>query len=171
MPLGERCVHFSMPRLLAGYNSYLQIVQVPSHVVIMNEMAHDARIIPMDDRPSLGKNVRPWNGESRGRWEGDTLVIETKNFSSKNQFMGATENMHLTERFTRVSKDILNYEFTVTDPQTWTRSWTAMIPLAAKDEMIFEYACHEANKSMEGMLRGRQFLEKQDAAAKKTGGH
>ena len=169
MPLGERCVHFSTPRLLAGYNSYLQIVQAPNHVVIMNEMAHDARIIPMDDRPSLGQNVRSWNGESRGRWEGDTLVVETRNFSANNQFMGATEQMQLTERFTRVSKDILNYEFTVSDPQTWTKPWTAMIPLAAKNEQIYEYACHEANKSMEGMLRGRQLLEKEAAAAKKSG--
>ena len=168
IPLGERCVHFSTPRTLAGYNSYLQIVQTPIYVMIMNEMAHDARIVPLDGRPGTGKDVRPWNGESRGRWEGDTLVIETRNFSAKSEFMGATEHLQLTERFTRASKGVLNYEFTVNDPQTWTRPWTAMIPLAAKDEMIFEYACHEGNKSMEGILRGHR-VEEQEAAVEKSG--
>ena len=168
IPLGERCVHFGTPRTLAGYNSYLQIVQTPTHVMIMNEMAHDARIVPLDGRPSAGRDVRPWNGESRGRWEGDTLVIETKNLSPKSEFMGATEHLQLTERFTRASRDVLNYEFTVNDPQTWTRPWTAMIPLAAKDEMIFEYACHEGNKSMEGILRGHR-VEEQEAAVEKSG--
>ena len=170
VPLGERCVHFSTPRILAGYNSYLQIVQTPEHVMIMHEMAHDARIIPIDSRPSLGKDLRHWNGESRARWEGDTLVVETRNFLANHDFLGATKNMQLTERFTRASKDVLNYEFTVNDPETWTRPWTAMIPLARKDEMIFEYACHEANTSMIGMLRGHRYKEQQDAAAKKTSG-
>jgi hypothetical protein len=168
MPAGERCVHFGMPRIFAGYNSYMQIVQTPGHVMMMHEMAHDARIIPIDDRPGLGKDLRLWNGDARGRWEGDTLVVETKNFSAKNQFMGATEHMRLTERFTRVSKDVLNYEFTVDDPQTWTRPWTGMIPLARKDEMIFEYACHEGNSSMGAMLRGHR-AEEQQEGTKKTG--
>ena len=171
LPLGERCVHFSTPRVGAGYNSYLQIVQTPGHVMIMNEMAHEARVIPVDNRPRSRQDVRPWNGESRARWEGDTLVIETKNFSAKNEFMGATEHMTLVERISRSSKDILNYEFTVTDPQTWTRPWTAMIPLARKDEMIFEYACHEANSSMEGMLKGHRFQEQQGGAKKTSGGN
>ncbi|MBM3770791.1 MAG: hypothetical protein FJW27_05785 [Acidimicrobiia bacterium] len=170
LPLGERCVHFSTPRIGAGYNSYLQIVQTPSHFMVMNEMAHESRVVPIDNRPRSGKDVRPWNGESRARWEGDTLVVETKNFSPKNEFMGATDQMTLVERYTRVSKDVLNYEFTVTDPQTWTKPWTAMIPLARKDEMIFEYACHEANSSMEGMLKGHRFQEKQEAAKKTSGG-
>jgi hypothetical protein len=168
LPLGERCVHFGTPRVLAGYNSYLQIVQTANHVMIMNEMAHDVRIIPLDNRPSAGKNVRPWNGESRGRWHGDMLVVETRNVSAKNEFMGATEHMQLTERFTRVSKDLLNYELTVNDPQTWTQPWSGMIPLAAKDEVIYEYACHEGNTSMEGILRGHR-VEEQEAAAKKSG--
>lgn len=171
LPLGERCVHFSTPRIGAGYNSYLQVVQTPNHFMVMNEMAHEARVVPIDNRPRSGKDVRPWNGESRARWEGDTLVVETKNFSAKNEFMGATDQMSLVERYTRVSKDILNYEFTVTDPQTWTKPWTAMIPLARKDEMIFEYACHEANSSMEGMLKGHRFQEKQDGAKKTSGGN
>ena len=158
-PLGERCVHFSTPRTGAGYNSYLQIVQTKTHVMIMAEMAHDARIIPLDNRPASG--VLPWSGESRGRYQGDTLIIETKNFSPKNDFMGAHENLKLTERFTRVSADVLNYEFTVNDPTTWTKPWTAMIPLKAKDEMIFEYACHEGNSAVPNMLRGHRYEENQ----------
>lgn len=156
-PLGERCVHFGIPRTGAGYNSYLQIVQTKTHVMIMAEMAHDARIIPLDNRPSSG--LQPWNGEARGRYEGDTLVVETKNFSPKSSYMGS-RNLHLTERFTRVSADVLNYEFTVNDPTTWTRPWTAMIPLKAKDEMIFEYACHEGNEAVPNMLRGHRYEER-----------
>jgi hypothetical protein len=171
-PLGERCVHFGIPRIGAGYNSYLQIVQTANHVMIMNEMAHDARVIPLDNRPwATNDNARPWNGESRAHWEGDTLVIETKNFSPKAEFMGATKDMRLTEKFTRVSKDVLNYEFTINDPNTWTRPWTGMIPLAHKDEMIFEYACHEANESVPNMLRGHRYEEKQAAEKKTSGGN
>ncbi|MBM3770790.1 MAG: hypothetical protein FJW27_05780 [Acidimicrobiia bacterium] len=171
-PNFERCTHFGLPRMQAAYNSYLQIVQTPRQVMIMNEMAHDARVIPVDSRPRNGKDFRPWNGESRARWEGDTLVIETTNFSPKADLMylyGTAENLQLTERFTRVSRDVLNYEFTMNDPTTWTKPWTAMIPLARKDEMIFEYACHEANVAMPNMLRGHRFQEKQEAAKKTSG--
>ena len=100
-PAGERCVNFGLPRLQAGYNSYLQIVQAPGYVMIMNEMAHDARIIPLDGRPHLDSSLRTWNGDSRGHWEGDTLVIDTTNFSTRSDFMGSHENLHLTERITR----------------------------------------------------------------------
>jgi hypothetical protein len=158
-------VNFGIPRLQAGYNSYLQIVQSPGYVTIVNEMAHDARIIPLDGRPHLPGSVRVWNGDSRGRWQGETLVIDTTNFSPKSDFMGSHENLHLTERFTRVSKDILNYEFTVDDPTTWTKPWTAMIPLALKNEMIFEYACHEGNEAIPDMLRGHR-MEEREATAK-----
>jgi hypothetical protein len=167
-PLGERCVNFGVPRVQAGYNSYLQIVQTPQYVMIMNEMAHDARVIPLDGRPHNPSNLRTWNGDSRGHWEGDTLVIETTNFSPKSEFMGSHENLRLTERLTRVSKDVLNYEFTVTDPTVWTRPWTAMIPLAAKNEAIYEYACHEGNEAIPDMLRGHRY-EEQEAAKKATG--
>jgi hypothetical protein len=166
-PPGERCVNFGVPRIQAGYNSYLQIVQTPQYVMIMAEMAHDARIIPLDGRPFSGPAARTWNGEARGHWEGDTLVVETRNFSPKSDFMGAHENLKLTERFTRVSKDVLNYEFTVNDPTTWTRPWTAMIPLLAKDEAIYEYACHEGNEAIPDMLRGHRYQERE--AANKTG--
>src|SRR5262245_19401320 len=128
-PLGERCVNFGIPRVQAGYNSYVQIVQSPGYVVIMSEMAHDARIIPLDGRPHPAAGYRAWNGVSRGRWDGDALVIETRNFSPKSDFMGAHENLQLTERITRPAADILAYEFTVNDPSTWTTPWTAMIPL------------------------------------------
>jgi hypothetical protein len=163
-PLGERCVNFGIPRLQAGYNSYMQIVQAPGYVTIMNEMAHDARIIPLDGRPHLDERVRVWNGDSRGHWQGDTLVIDTTNFSPKSDFMGAHERLQLTEKLTRVSADILNYEVTVTDPTTWTAPWTAMIPLKLKDERIYEYACHEGNEAIPDMLRGHRFEEREAAA-------
>ena len=162
-PLGERCVNFTTPRMQAGYNSYFQTVQAPNHVSVMAEMAHDARIIPTDGRPHLPATIRPWNGDSRGRWEGDTLVVDTTNFSPKSDFMGSHENLHLIERFTRVSHDVLEYQVTVEDPTTWTAPWTAMIPLKLKDELIYEYACHEGNDAIPNMLRGHRYEEKQAA--------
>jgi hypothetical protein len=165
-PLGERCVNFGVPRLQAGYNSYLQIVQSPGYVTIMSEMAHDARIIPLDGRPHLDSRIRIWNGDARGRWDGDTLVIDTTNFSPKSDFMGAHESLHLTERLTRVSADVLNYEFTVDDPTMWTAPWTAMIPLRHKNELIYEYACHEGNVAMPNMLRGHRFEELETSRSK-----
>jgi hypothetical protein len=166
--LGERCVNFGVPKLGAGYNSYYQIVQTSTHVVFMSEMAHDARIIPLDGRAFPDKKIQNWNGEPRGRWEGDTLVVESKNFSQKSDFRGARENLHLIERFTRVGPDTLNYEVTVNDPTVWTKPWTAMIPLQRTSDEIYEYACHEGNyRSMEGSLLGARIVEKE--AAKTTG--
>ena len=153
-----------MPKLGAGYNSYYQIVQTPTHVVFMSEMAHDARIIPIGNRPFPDKKIQNWNGEPRGRWEGDTLVVESKNFSPKSEFRGSRENLHLIERFTRVGPNTLNYEITVNDPTVWTRPWTAMVPFDRTDELIHEYACHEGNyRSMEGSLNGTRILEKEAA--------
>jgi len=163
-PLGERCVNFGVPRVQAGYNSYVQIVQTPGYVMIMNEMAHDARVIPLDGRPHLDPAIRVWNGDPRGHWEGDTLVIDSTNFSPKSDFMGAHDGLHVTERLTRVSADVLNYEFTVDDPTTWTRPWTAMIPLKHKDELIYEYACHEGNEAIPDMLRGHRYEEREAAS-------
>ena len=160
-PLGERCVNFGIPRTTAGYNSYVRIVQTPGYVMIMSEMAHDARIIPIDSRPHLDDRVRVWNGDSRGRWEGDTLVIDTTNFSPKSDFMGSHDALHLTERLTRVSQDVLDYEFTVNDPTLWTKPWTAMIPLKHKNELIYEYACHEGNQAIPNMLSGHRFEERE----------
>jgi len=162
-PAGERCVNFGVPRLQAGYNSYVQIVQAPGYVTVMSEMAHDARIIPLDGRPHLDSRVRAWNGDARGHWTGDTLVIETTNFSPMSDFMGSHENLRLTEKLTRAGPDVLNYEVTVDDPTTWTAPWTAMIPLKLKDELIYEYACHEGNEAIPDMLRGHRFEEREAA--------
>jgi hypothetical protein len=168
--LGERCVNFGVPKLGAGYNNYYQIVQTPGHVMFLSEMAHDARIIPVDGRPHVNKNLKLWNGDPRGRWEGDTLVVESTNFSPKSEFRAARENLHLVEKYTRVGPDTLNYEITVTDPTTWTKPWTALIPLKRTDDPIYEYACHEGNyRSMEGSLKGTRTLEKEAAEATKTG--
>jgi hypothetical protein len=160
-PFGERCVNFGVPRLQAGYNSYIQIFQSPGYVTILSEMAHDARIVPLDDRPHLPGSMRRWNGDSRARWKGDTLVIDTTNFSAKSDFMGSHDTLHLTETFTRVSDDVLEYAFTVDDPSMWTKPWSGMIPLKLKDELIYEYACHEGNEAIPDMLRGHRFEEKE----------
>jgi hypothetical protein len=159
-PYSERCITFGMPDLLAGYNSYYQIAQSKDHVAIYTERIHDTRIIPLDGRPHVAQNVRFWNGDSRGRWEGDTLVVDTTNFSSKTNFRGSSENFHMVERFTRVAPDTVAYEVTVSDPTTWTKPWTFMIPLKKSSDKIYEYACHEGNTGMFGVLNGARVLEK-----------
>ena len=163
--LGERCVSFGAPRLGAGYNSYYQLFQTQDHVVILMEMAHDARIIPLDGRPHLGDGVRQWLGDSRGYWEGDTLVVETRNYSPYASFLGAAEHLEVTERFTRTSADVLQYEVTLNDPTTWASPWTAVIPLRSSQDALYEYACHEGNIGMEGILAGARHQEAQEAAA------
>ena len=163
--LGERCQSFGAPRLGAGYNSYYQLFQTPDHVVILMEMAHDARIIPLDGRPHLDDDVRQWLGDSRGYWDGDTLVVETRNYSPYASTMGAAEHLEVTERFTRTSDDVLQYEVTLNDPTTWVSPWTAMIPLRASQDALYENACHEGNIGMEGILAGARHQEAQEAAA------
>ena len=164
--LGERCLSFGVPRLGAGYNSYYQIFQSADHVVILMEMAHDARVIPIDGTPPLDDDIRLWHGDSRGHWEGETLVIETANFSSKSNFRRApSKNLRLTERLTRVGPTTLDYEVTIDDPTTWTAPWTASIPLAGTEDPIFEYACHEGNYGMEGILAGYRAEERAAATA------
>tara|TARA_B100001167_G_C16748961_1_gene295116 strand:- start:794 stop:1231 length:438 start_codon:yes stop_codon:yes gene_type:complete len=137
-----------------GYNNNFQLFQTPDEVLIYNEMNHNARVIPLDNRAYNG--LRQWNGESRGRWEGDTLVVETKNFLRETSFMrgGATKDLEITERFTRESTDILVYEVTVNDPSTWTTPWTYQVPMQLNPNPIFEYACHEGNYSMAVLLAG-----------------
>jgi hypothetical protein len=143
----------------------MQIVQTRDHVVIHTEMVHDARIVPLTAKPHLPSHLRPWLGDSRGRWEGDTLVVHTTNFSDRvwNQFNGwnwaSDENLKLTERFTLVDANLLRYEFTVDDPTTWTKPWTAVILLPRSKDQIYEYACHEANYGMAGILRGARLAE------------
>jgi len=163
-PLGERCLTFGTPRVGAGYNSYYQIVQSPGYVAIVHELGHEVRVIPVEPRSHVGPRLQQWLGDSRGHWEGDTLVIETTNFSPKSSFQGSNANLHLVERFKRVGEKTLNYEFTVSDPTVWTRPWTVMIPLKGTDEKIYEYACHEGNTGMEGILSGHR-AEEQAAAA------
>jgi hypothetical protein len=162
-PLSERCITYGVPRTGAGYNSYLQIVQSPETVVIQQEMIHDARLVHMDGRAHLPASVRQLHGDSRGRWEGDTLVVETTNFI--NGFQGSTPNVKLTERFTRVSPDFINWAITVDDPATWTRPWTFMIRLKRTDALLYEYACHEGNYSMVGILAGARAEEAKAAGS------
>jgi len=165
--LSERCITFGSPQLLAGYNSYYQIVQSRDAVAIIMETIHDTRIVPLDGRPHVGSGIREWLGDSRGHFEGDTLVVETMNYSPKSPFMGATEHVHITERFTRSAADTLEYRVTVDDPRTWTRPWTAMIPLKHTDEKLYEYACHEDNIGLSGILAGAR-AEEQSASRPAT---
>ena len=161
----HRCITTGVPRLGgnfgAGPYSYYQIFQTPDHVVFLMEAFHDARIIPVGGQPHLPESVRQWNGDSRGRWEGDTLVVETKNFSPKSEYQGAAEGLRLVERFTRVAADTLMYSVTLTDPTTWETPWTAELPLHDRggDEALFEFACHEGNVSIVGMLRTARLAE------------
>src|SRR5437016_4672185 len=133
MPNSYRCITTGVPKLGglygAGHFSYYQIFQTRNYVAITTETIHEARIIPLDGRAHLPGSMRQWNGDSRGRWEGNTLVIDTTNFSPKSNFMGSSDNLHLIERFTRVAPDQILYELTISDPTTWTRSWTAMMPM------------------------------------------
>jgi hypothetical protein len=130
------------------------------------ETGHEARIIPTDGRPELSPHIRLWNGDSRGHWEGNTLVVETKNFAPTSDFMGAAEQLHVIERFTRVAPDMIHYEMTLTDPTTWTRPWKAMMPLRQRSDRLFEFACHEGNfHIMSGMLAGARVQEEAEAAS------
>ncbi len=164
-----RCITTGVPKLGglygAGHFSYYQILQTRDYVVVATETIHDARIIPLTARPHLPSTVRQWNGDSIGRWEGDTLVVETTNFSPKSNFMGSSDQLHLVERFTRVSPDTINFEMTVSDATTWTRPWTAMVPLRRTPDRIHEFACHEGNYwIMYGMMTGARADEARAAA-------
>ena len=157
----DRCIlgfNTGPPMTPGGYNQNMQVFQTEDTVVILNEMVHDSRIIPIDGTPRTG--IRSWTGESRGRWDGDTLVIETDRFTDKTRWRGSTENMTLVERLTRQDDDTLVYTFTVTDPDTWTQPWTAEIPMRRGEQPLYEYACHEGNYSMEGILAGARADER-----------
>ncbi|MBI2149985.1 MAG: hypothetical protein HYU27_05200 [Acidobacteria bacterium] len=167
-PLAERCLLWNSagpPMLPVGYNSNYQIIQSPGYVVIHIEMIHDARIIPVDGRPHLPSGVRQWLGDSRGRWEGNTLVVETTNFTDKTAFRGASGKMRLTERFTRAAQNMLLYEFTVEDEASFTKPWTAQIPMMKTEGPLFEYACHEGNYGLTNVLAGTRAEEKASAQA------
>jgi hypothetical protein len=168
-----RCITWGVPRLGgnfgAGPYSYYQIVQTPKYLVLLMEMAHEARVIPLDARPHLPQNVRQWSGDSRGRWEQQTLVVDTTNFSAKSYYMGSAENLHLVERFTRIAPDTIHYQITVDDLTTWTKPWTAVILLKLSAEKIYEAACHEGNEPMFGVLSAARAQEKAAGAAPTKG--
>jgi hypothetical protein len=172
--LAERCITRGAPKLPGGYNNNFQIWQIPGYVAILQEMIHEVRIIPLDGRPHVHENIRLWMGDSRGRWEGETLVVDTTNFNDKiifNSFYccgAAGANLHVVERFTRIDADTIEYRYTVDDPTTYTRSWTAAVPMKKTAGPIFEYGCHEGNYALPNILSGARAQEKAAAAAKKT---
>jgi len=172
-PLAERClVGFSStsgPPILPTYfyNNLHQIVQTPDYVMILTEMVHDARVIRLNAQHAP-PTVRKWLGDSIGRWEGDTLVVETTNFTDKTRFRGSSPNLKVTERFTRLDARTLRYQFTIEDPATWTRPWTAEYAWPLTNDLMYEYACHEGNYAMGNILRGARLKEKNEEAAKKS---
>jgi hypothetical protein len=169
-PLLVRCLVWPTvgpPMLPTAYNNNYQILQGPKYVAILTEMIHDVRIIPLDGRPHLPPGVRQWLGDSRGKWEGNTLVVDTTNFTAQTHFSGSDENLHLVERFTRTDENTILYEFTVDDPTAFTRPWKGEVPFTKAPGPLYEYACHEGNYSMENMLRGARAQEKAAAEAPK----
>lgn len=174
--LSERCLvgYSSGPPLMPGaYNSNLQVFQTPDHVVLFTEMVHDARIVPLDGRPPVSPAITQWNGSARGYWDGDTLVIDSTNFTPKRasfnvgilDAVGTGEHLHLTERLTRIDPDTLRYEYTVRDATTFTRPFTAVQTLQRTTGPLFEYACHEGNYGLHNMLAGARAAEREAAAA------
>ncbi len=171
--LSERCIIWSheVPIVPVGYNSHLQILQARGYVVIQPEMMPDARIVPLGDRPPLAASVRQWLGDSRGHWDGDTLVVETTHFTGKTHVQGMQRGLLLSrdarvvERFTRIDANTIRYRFTVEDPNTWARPWTVEYPMKKVDGPLFEYACQEGNYGLPNTLRGARAEERKAAAA------
>jgi hypothetical protein len=171
-PLGERCIvsfgtNAGPPMLPNGfYNNNYTIVQTADHVMIMTEMVHDVRIIRLGEPDRLPEQVRPWFGDSWGRWEGDTLVVETTNLNPSHPFRGTptTDALEITERFNRIDEETLIYEFTIDDPTTYTQPWGGQLPFRKFDELLYEYSCHEGNYALQGILRGARFQETPEAA-------
>lgn len=171
-PIGERCLMSfgsnAGPPMLPNYwyNNNYSIVQTPDHVVITAEMVHDTRVIHLGDVEPLPDHIRPWMGDSRGRWEGDTLVVETTNFHPLQRYRGnPSDDLTVTERFARVDEETILYEFTVDDPTVYTETWGGEVPLERLDGQLYEYACHEGNYSLENVLRGARYEEAQEAGA------
>ena len=163
--LQEQCIiwaHVGPPMVPAGYNNTLQIVQTPDYVMILQEMIHDVRVIPLGDAAHLPQSVRRWMGDSRGHWEGDTLVVDTTNFTDRTNYRGSTDALHVVERFTRTDADTIRYAFTVEDPKTWTKPWTGELDIRRFPDRIFEYACHEGNHDLGFLLD----IAKKDLAVK-----
>ena len=165
MTMTDRCIHYGFPDLFAAYMSVYRIVQTPEYVAIQLEKIHDTRIIPLDSRPHVASSIHNYLGDSRGRWEGDTLVVETTNFHPNGNPMGgyftlSDQNLRLVERFKRVAADTLEYTFTVDDPTMWTKPWTAVINWKPSKGEVLEYACHEGNYSLRGMLSAARAEER-----------
>ena len=156
--LWDRCITVGLPAVMfpTGYNNNVQILQAPGYVTITHEMMHDTRIVPLDQRPHLSPRIRHYMGDSRGRWEGDTLVIDVTNFHPQTNYRGSRETLHLIERYTRTAVDRLRYKVTIDDPGTFERPWTAVLDLAPQKDM-YEYACHEGNRGLENILRAARF--------------
>ena len=162
-PLGERCIHQQRtgpPMMPGGYNNNMRLFQRPGSVAILTEQIHEVRVIPLDGRPHLGDAFAQWKGDSRGHWEGDTLVVDTINFNGKNAFQGSGKMLHLTERFTRLDADTLDYQYTIDDPEAFTASWTVQLPMTRDEKQLFEYACHEGNYGIEGSLSGARAVDR-----------
>ena len=168
-PLAERCIvwaHNGPPMLPPAYNDIHQILQTRDHVVVFTELTNNMpRIIPLDGGPHVSERIRQFPGDSRARWEGDTLVVETRGFNDKTRFQGSTGALRVVERFTRVSEDSIRYEFTVDDPTTWTRPWSAEIPMVRTEGPMYEYACHEGNHDIRHILEIYRNLEAREAAS------
>ena len=163
--LAERCLTRGVPKRPGGYNNNFQILQTPDYVVILQEMIHESRVIPLSNRDYIDKRIRLWMGDSRGHWEGDTLVVTTTNFddrivaNSTNCCGRSGSGLRLTERFTRVGQDMIEFEYTVDDPTIYTRAWTVTLPMTRIPGPIYEYACHEGNYGLENILRGSRVEE------------
>ena len=169
-PLSARCIVMgqeSVPMLPGGYNNNLQFVQGRGYVALLHEMNHSVRIIPTDGSPHPSSNIRLWRGDSRGHWEGNTLVVDTTNFDPRNPFRGSSDKLHVVERYTPVDKDTIMYQFTVEDPATWDKPWTGELAMSKTDGPIYEFACNEANYGLRNTLHGARVSE--EAAAKKAG--
>ena len=168
-PLSERCILMAqemIPMLpAAGEGNLLQIVQGPGYVAFLHETDHSTRVVPTDGRAHITANIRQWQGDSVGHWEGNTLVVDTTNFTARSAFRGSSEKLHLVERFTRSADDSITYQFTVEDPATWAKSWTAEIPMTKTQGPVYEWACHEGNTMISTILRGARVAEEE--AAKK----
>jgi hypothetical protein len=167
-PLQERCITYGSPSLVAGYQSGYQIVQTPASVVVTTEMIHDARVIPLDGGPHLPSAVRQWLGDSRGHWEGDTLVVDTTNYKPRSFMSLSSEKLHVIERFSRTGPENLKYEITIDDPGTWTKPWSLMIPLRRSSDPLYEYACHEGNLGLAGILSGARAQEQAVGSASQS---
>ena len=157
--LSERCITYGSPQLTEGYQSYYQLVQTPTSVAIMTEMIHDVRVISLDGRPHAPAAVWQWLGDSRGHWEGDTLIIDTTNYKPRAFMSVSSDKLHVTERLSLSGPETLKYEITIDDPDVWTKPWSLMIPLRHSPNRVFEYACHEGNEGLAGILAGARAEE------------